>query len=212
MGVESGRMSGSRQSGNARAWVVGLLAFVGLSAGSWVWLERFATYHFAAVTPGVLYRDGNRSLREFTTACRKAGARTVVMLNDDQELQKEPFKTEVEFCRRSGIELVRIPVTLGCRPSSEDVRRFLEVASDKARQPVLVHCAQGVRRTGMMVAAYQESVLGYDDAKAKEAILPWGRKATSLTLEDVRHFIEDYDPVGKVVGLQHAAAGSGDRE
>lgn len=205
-------MSISCRVEKARVWLVSLLAFVGLSAGIWVWLERFATYHFAAVTPNILYRDGNRSMREFATACRKAGAKTVVMLNDDQELQKEPFKTEVEFCKQSGIELVRIPVALGRRPSSEDVRRFLEIAANKGKQPVLVHCAQGVRRTGMMIAAYQESVLGFNDAKAKEAILPWGRKATSLTLEDVRHFIEDYDPVGKVVGTQHAAAGSGDRE
>jgi hypothetical protein len=51
-------------------------------------------------------------------------------------------------------------------PVDEDVITFLRVVTDKASQPVLVHCAQGSDRTGMMVAIYRIVVQGWskDDA------------------------------------------------
>ena len=45
----------------------------------------------------------------------------------------------------------------------------------------------------MMVAAYQESVMGYDDARTKANIVPFGRKPTSQTLSDIKSFIDGYD-------------------
>ena len=172
--------------------LVVLLAVVLL--GGWaLWRAKWQVYHFATVDPGILYRDGNRGMREFKTALRRANARTVVMLNDDEEVQKEPFSSELNYLKEEGIEVVRIPVKLGGYPSSDQVRQFLDVVNDRGKWPILVHCAQGVRRTGMMVAAYQESVLGYDDGKAKANIIPFGRKPTSQTLADIKSFIDGYD-------------------
>ena len=51
-------------------------------------------------------------------------------------------------------------------PVDADVLTFLRIVTDKASQPVLVHCAQGSDRTGMMVAIYRIVVQGWskDDA------------------------------------------------
>ncbi|MCB9898260.1 MAG: tyrosine-protein phosphatase [Planctomycetes bacterium] len=46
-------------------------------------------------------------------------------------------------------------------PELEDVRAFLRVAVDPARQPVLVHCQRGADRTGLMCAAYRMVVQGW---------------------------------------------------
>jgi len=162
-------------------------------AAAYLFFFRVQTYHFAQVQKDVLYRDGNRGMREFKTGLRKARARTVVILNDDQEVQKDPFFSELNYLKEEGIEIVRIPVKPGGYPTSDQVRQFLDTVNDRGKWPVLVHCAQGVRRTGMMVAAYQESVLGYDDAKTKANIIPWGRKPTSQTLADIKSFIDGYD-------------------
>jgi protein tyrosine phosphatase (PTP) superfamily phosphohydrolase (DUF442 family) len=181
------------QTGPAKKWIIFLVFAAAAAAALWLWMYRLGTYHFAEVEKGILYRDGNRGLREFKIALRKSNAKTVIMLNDDQEFQKEPFKTEFQYLNDHNIELLRIPVKLGGYPTTDQVRQFLSIANDGGKWPILVHCAQGVRRTGMMVAAYQESVLGYDDAKAKSCVLPFGRKPTSQTLADVKTFIDDYD-------------------
>ena len=59
---------------------------------------------------------------------------------------------------------------------------------------------QGVRRTGMMAAAFQESVLGYDKARTKDAILAFGHSERSIG--DVKRFIDVYDPVKREVTQQ----------
>lgn len=182
-------------------WVFALAALAG--GGAWGWARYVQTYHLATVQEGVLVRDGNRGLREFETAIRKSGAKSVVSLIDDQELadpQKPQFAQEMEFCKQQGVKVVRIPVKLGGWPTSEDVRKFLEVVQDKQNQPVLVHCAQGVRRTGMMVAAFQESVLGWDDGKARSAMLSFGH--SDRTVKDVERFIGVYDAKDRMVTAQ----------
>jgi protein tyrosine/serine phosphatase len=162
------------------------------AAGWWVFWAYFDTYHLATVQAGVLYRDGVRSLHQFQLAAEKTHVKTVVSLVDDQEIQTKPFTEEMEYCREHGIEVIRVPITLGGWPAGDQIRKFLTIVADPARRPVLVHCAQGVRRTGMMVAAYQRSVLNFDRDQALAAILDFGH--SQRTVGDVQRFIENYDP------------------
>ena len=175
---------------------VALVLLIALAAtGAYVWHCYIATYHLATVDAGALYRDGNQSPCQFQTAVRKVKPRTVVSLVDDNEVadpKKPQFEHEREFLDAKGIRLERIPVRLGGWPKKADVDRFLQIVNNPDNQPVLVHCAQGVRRTGMMVAAYQEAVLGYDDEQAEQAILTFGHSERSIG--DVRTFIQRYDP------------------
>ena len=181
-----------------RVALVVLVALV--AAGAYVWHCYVATYHLATVDVGALYRDGNQSPCQFQTAVRKVRPRTVVSLVDDNEVadpNKPQFEHEREFLEGKGVKLERIPVRLGGWPTKADVDRFLHVTNNPENQPVLVHCAQGVRRTGMMVAAYQISQMGYDKERAKASILRFGH--SDRTANDVIRFIDGYDPqTGKV--------------
>lgn len=164
-----------------------------MTGGAYWWGNR--TYHLATVQDNVLYRDGNRGVTEFVSAVRKTHARTVVSLIDDREMAdpaKSQFQKEAEYCTRNRVKHERIPVTLGGWPGGDDLKRFLAIVADPANRPVLVHCAQGVRRTGMFVAAYQQAVMGYDKTKAKDAILTFGH--SERTVNDVKTFIDNYDP------------------
>jgi protein tyrosine/serine phosphatase len=169
-----------------------LIALILAAAGWWIFWTFFDTYHLATVKDGVLYRDGVRTLHEFNLAARKTHVKTVVSLVDDQEITQPPFTDELAYCKEHGIEVVRLPVPLGGWPRGEQIARFLAIADDPARQPVLVHCAQGVRRTGMMVAAYELSVLKLDKDQAVAAIKGFGH--SDRTIGDVKRFIEVYDP------------------
>ncbi len=158
------------------------------------WYSTLQTYHLAVVQPGVLYRDGNRGLREFTHAVQMTGTKTVVSLIDDRELAdpaKPQFQEEIDYCASAGIHHVRIPVKLGGWPVGDDLKKFIAIVSDPANQPVLVHCAQGVRRTGMFAAAYQESVMHESPDQAEAEMLAFKHKAKDL--DDVRAFIHAYD-------------------
>lgn len=164
-----------------------------------LWRSR-QTYHFAVVRQGVLYRDGARSESQFAAALDRVHPRLVVSLVDAAELSdpsKPQFAAETKLCAARGIRLDRIEVRLGGWPDTADIRRFLADTSDTANQPVLVHCAQGVRRTAFFVAAYQESVLGYSPQRAKDAILTFGH--SDRTIDDIRRFIDDYDPRTRTV-------------
>jgi protein tyrosine phosphatase (PTP) superfamily phosphohydrolase (DUF442 family) len=178
-----------------------------LLASALVWQRTFSGYHFAAVEEGVLYRDGAAHLNQLEHAVEKSHAKTVVCLVDDSEISdpaKPQFRQEMDYLRKQNIHVERIPVTLGGWPTSSDIQRFLDITSDKSNQPVLVHCAQGVRRTAMMVAAYQESILGYDRERAKSAILTFGH--SDKTINDIRRFIDGYDPKSRTVPAQLVAA------
>jgi protein tyrosine/serine phosphatase len=178
-----------------------ILAVVILAAlGWWVYWTWFDTYHLETVRAGVLYRDGVRTMHQFDLAMQKTHVKTIVSLVDEQEIGHEPFTDELAYCKSHGIDVVRIPVPLGGWPGDDQISQFLAIANDPARQPVLVHCAQGVRRTGMMVAAYELSVLKLSKDQALDAIQGFGH--SERTTGDIKRFIETYDPEGQRMTTQ----------
>lgn len=183
------------------AYLVFAIPFVAMAAtGFFAWRQFLETYHFAVVDDHKVYRDGNRGPRELLNAIRKAQPKTIISLIDNQELsdkEKPEFAQEVELLKQQGVELMRVPVKLGGWPTAKDIEDSLSVMSDKSKQPVLVHCAQGVRRTGMIVAAYQQSILGWDDEKTKKAVLAFGHSERSIG--DVKKFIDVYDPTKRLM-------------
>jgi protein tyrosine phosphatase len=177
--------------------VLVIFAALFVGSGTWVWLYFFDYYHYAEVQKGVLYRDGFLTVRQFNMALQSSQAKTVYSLLTDDEYGKQPYRQETEVLLHSRLKWIVQQVPLGGYPTTEQVQDFLTNVETERRQPVLVHCAQGIRRTGMMVAAYQMSVLGWDKQKTKDAIESWGH--SERTIGDIKRFIDVYDPVKREV-------------
>ncbi len=59
-------------------------------------------------------------------------------------------------------------------PSDDELVRFLKVATDPLKTPVLVHCLHGSDRTGAMCAAYRIVVQGWSKQDALEEMKSGG--------------------------------------
>jgi len=77
-------------------------------------------------------------------------------------------------------------------PEDEDVVRFLRIATDPARQPVLVHCRRGADRTGVMVAIYRVVVEGWTKADAIDEMTRGGYGFSPVWQNLVR-YVEELD-------------------
>jgi protein tyrosine phosphatase (PTP) superfamily phosphohydrolase (DUF442 family) len=113
-------------------------------------LERPGLTNFFRVSP-TLFR-GAQPTREGLDELRRLGVKTVVSLR--------AFHGERESVAAAGLAYERISFKVW-HPEDEDLRRFLVIVTDPARQPVFVHCLRGADRTGTAVAAYRICAQGW---------------------------------------------------
>ncbi len=149
-------------------------------------------YHFQTVDPGKLYRSGTLSEFALGAARKIHGIKTIVNLRSEREMRDAWYAREKAFAEANGIRLVDIPMLPDTPPTSEQIAKFLAVATDPQMQPVLVHCEMGVIRTGMMVAVYDISVLKRDNEQVFSD-LPWFGH-TFERRPAVKEFILGYHP------------------
>jgi tyrosine-protein phosphatase SIW14 len=159
--------------------------------------------NFRVVEDGVLYRSAQLSPYGLDRVIHDYGIRTVVSFRDVEEGKAvvPPDQWEEAFCSLKGINYVRMPLRVwsydhGVIPADENVRRFLEIVSDPAKQPVLVHCFRGVHRTGSYCAVFRMECQGWSNADALEELRALGYENLDKE-DDVRGYLEQYAPRSK---------------
>jgi tyrosine-protein phosphatase SIW14 len=90
------------------------------------------------------------------------GIKTVVSLR----WHTETIKSERELVREVGMNYVGIPLSYVILPTRKEIDSFLTIVKDAEKSPVFVHCKHGVDRTGMMVAFWRMSELGWSADRA----------------------------------------------
>ncbi len=146
-------------------------------------LEVPGLENVALVAPG-LYRGATPGPQGLDSL-RSLGVRTVV------NLRHYHGTTEEKGCRERGLDYVRIMLESSDAPTDEDVRRFLEIATDPRRQPVYVHCWRGKDRTGVMIAAYRMAVVGWPLPEAVREMEEFG---FFTGWKDLRQYVEGLGP------------------
>ncbi len=119
--------------------------------------------NFYQVSP-TLFRAKQPTAEGFRSA-QARGVKTVIDLR--------AFHSDADLVRGTKLKLERIPFKTW-HPETEDVVRFLRIATSREAQPVLVHCQHGSDRTGMMVAIYRIVVQRWSKPEAIDEMTKGG--------------------------------------
>jgi protein tyrosine phosphatase (PTP) superfamily phosphohydrolase (DUF442 family) len=140
------------------AVVVCVLAGVVASLGWALVADRVRT-----ITEGRVYQSGALEEGDLRETVQRLGIRTVIDLRQPWE----GVGTEGTQLSALGIEHIHIPS--GQLPEDATVNRFLEVMSDPATYPVLIHCHHGIGRSVLFSAIYRIEFEGWDGEQARKA-------------------------------------------
>lgn len=135
----------------------------------------------AEVTPALL--RGSQPTADTIAWLEQRGVRTVI------NLRQFRYRDEEKLVRAAGMHYEHIPLGPSDAPSGEAITRFLAIVTDPALLPVYVHCAQGVDRTGAMVAIYRMEVERWSNADAYAEMKAFGAHRLWW---DLRRFVRNY--------------------
>jgi undecaprenyl-diphosphatase len=141
------------------SWASGAALTALLLAGGPLACARLV-HNFGTVREGALYRSAQPSPLLLRYVVKRHEIRSLVNLRG-----KTPG-FESAFAARRGLRLFVFDLSSSRPPSDKEVSRFLEIVSDPENQPVLVHCRNGVDRSGYMVGLYRVERQGWDRERA----------------------------------------------
>ena len=113
---------------------------------------------------GDLYRSAQPTA-EGMKNLKKMGIETVVNLRS--------FHSEREKIGYTGLTYEHIYMK-AWHPEEKEVVRFLQIATNPRRTPVLVHCQHGADRTGTMCAIYRIAIRGWTKEESIKEMLDGG--------------------------------------
>jgi protein tyrosine phosphatase (PTP) superfamily phosphohydrolase (DUF442 family) len=156
--------------------------------------HKLGPYHFRIITPGVLYRAGNQRVYNLRYIVNKYRIKTIVCLRTIDEGGRRPdwFNEETSFCRENNIQFFHISMSGKTPPTPEQINHWLSIVQDSANHPILVHCAEGVARTGYMIAIYQIVVCGMDNLSAWKSLHQFGHKFDRNKYQVMKNFILNF--------------------
>ena len=125
-------------------------------------------YNFGTIEEGRIYRSAQPSPFFLRWLRSGPGIKTLINLRGDTP------GWESKFAARNSLRLYVFNLSASKPPRQSDVDRFLAILRDPANYPLLVHCRNGVDRTGYMLALYRTQEEGWDaDQAAREMNRYW---------------------------------------
>ena len=111
-----------------------------------------------------LYRGGQPDYNGIKLL-KNIGIKTVISLRWNQKI----ISRERALVEEAGIAFESIRLNYWTFPKEGVVARFLSILDDLAKRPTFIHCLHGSDRTGLLIAMYRMSRMGWDaDAAYKE--------------------------------------------
>lgn len=129
-----------------------ILAAVGL-------YKHFHIRNFQVISPGVLYTSGQPQGMDYTRLLYKYHIATFVNLRFAEEHRENNwYNEEVAWMRSSGVKYIEMPMEKNIAaddiPDTENCKKFLDIMSQSANLPVLLHDSNGKRRVSYLAAVW----------------------------------------------------------
>lgn len=124
----------------------GAIVGVGLAVGLH-FAVILGTPNVHAVVPGLVFRAAQPSTATLERLVRRHGVRTVINLRGCCP-DGDWYRAEAAHTARLGLDQEDVSLSAARMPPPQAVRQIVE-ALDHARYPIVLHCQQGVDRTGL---------------------------------------------------------------
>ncbi len=169
-----------------------ILAIICVCIASLVILHHQLYYHFRRVDKGKLYRCGKLSQLAFRLITKTHKIKTVINLIEDAEYNKQWFLQQQSFCHNNGINYFPIPIH--CPPNLNQIQQLIDIFDTIDNYPTLIHCKQGVLRTGLVVAIYQKNYCNMDNETILTRMPNFRHDFHGKRYHFFRQFILNYSP------------------
>ena len=176
------------------------IAIVGsLVRGAWrrpVWAGALLAVTLAgcvqpvtAVNPDKVYRSGQLTSTELQQACEDLRIKTIINLRQSASSAKR----EEALLAFNDTRVVHLPMDQNTPPTEEELDTFFAIMDDRLSYPVLIHCAHGKDRTGVMVAMYRIRYERWSPERAYKEMAQHGHN--SWVYSNLRPFVLNADKV-----------------
>ena len=156
--------------------------------------------NFRVVVPGRIYRSGQPEAGQLETWIHRYGLKTIVNLRGSMS----PRAAEEEaVADATGVRLVHIALSASRPMTHEQLLDVLSVLDD-VEEPVLIHCAHGVDRSGTVSAMAAWLIGGWSYEKAKwQAFVPPGPWKNRRGLGHISDTLSEYEAYCRNLGLAY---------
>ena len=172
-----------------RSRVVLILAAV---IGLYYCYNYYICDNFKTVISGEIYRSAQPSSAHLNEWIDKYGLKSVVNLRG---WNTDMAKTEEAICEEKGIDFYTVELSAYENMPSQKLIELLDIL-EQAEQPVLLHCRQGIDRSGTAsgLAAWLLGYESYGVAKWHAYVLPgpWKYKKGFMHISDIFSDYEEY--------------------
>lgn len=138
-----------------------------LTAGA-VYLHFDRTGNFRTVSPGQIYRSGQLTETQLAEYTGEYGIRSVLNLRGRNE-QSAWWKKEIAASGRLGLKHYDIELSSRREPAENKIQELVTILQE-APKPLLIHCAGGADRSGLVSAIYLYRFEGYSYEKARKQL------------------------------------------
>ena len=181
------------KKGINKGHLIAAILIIGISL-FFVARHKLGPYHFKTVKDNVLYRCGSLRPYNLENVAKKYGIKSIVSmrLQTEGDWEVDWYENEKNFCEQNGINFYHIPIKGKDTPTDEDVKEWFSIMDDPANHPVLLHCEQGVVRTGVMVALYDIKYNGKDPKAAWDELPTFGHDFEKKSMVPLKEYIYNF--------------------